>query len=120
MAYLIKAKTYRFASLIPRSALDNGEDNYLFKDFINNLNDTSDNRELISKMRSAWRQERYRQGNKEKSKGQYSFVLSSQTNDMLDFLSKEFNHSRNKTLEMLISKQYNSVVRKKKKELKRK
>ncbi|WP_417227116.1 hypothetical protein [Amphritea sp.] len=109
MTYLKKAKRNHYPSPVLMPEPSNREANSFVRYIINSFDDTPANRELISRMRSAWRQERYRRANKAKSKEQYSFVLSRHVSKELDNLSKHVDRPRNETLALLISKQYEVV-----------
>ena len=77
--------------------------------FKNELLNDLDNKAFISKMRDAWRQERYRQTSKSKSKEQYSFVLSKAASKKLTQLAKKIEQPRNHTLDLLISGSYSDI-----------
>jgi hypothetical protein len=72
----------------------------------NRREDTKEYRDLINKMRDAWRQQRYRKAHQKKSRIQLNFVLSKQRSKELDFLSKKMKLPRNQTLEFIINQKY--------------
>jgi len=72
----------------------------------NRREDTKEYRDLINKMRDAWRQQRYRKAHQTKSRKQLNFVLSKQRSKELDFLSKRMKLPRNQTIEFLINQEH--------------
>ncbi|MDI3323385.1 hypothetical protein QKW35_03260 [Pontibacterium granulatum] len=83
--------------------------------FINTVRDIPEDRELIEKMRAAWRQERYRKSNRKRNKEQHSFVLSKSVNTQLDYLARQLGGTRNQALEALITDQYKQEKQERKK-----
>lgn len=67
----------------------------------------------MSKMRTAWRQKKYRQSNKKRKRRSYNFVLDKEISKRLTFLAKEIGAHRYQTFELLVDRVYGRVERQK-------
>lgn len=81
------------------------------KEFKIGFEDSLPNKLIMSAMRKAWKQRRYRKSHQKKKRRDYSFVLDKGVSEALSALAKRVGKPRNKTLELLIEFNYKNVER---------